>query len=260
MAKRKAKRIGYGVKPPYLSLGGCLPLAERIYQDGGGSISEDQLSAIFANSVTSSSFRRKLDSMKAFGLVTQAPSGARVLLSDRGRLIAGPVSPEDRAAGLKAAFTSLPHHRTLFDFWAGKVLPADDFFLNSIREHCKVPQELVGSWKDSFMDSARAAGLLQQRADGRVQLRREPGSTEEEPMAVADSVERPIRSAPRAPAPREEIEEFSIPLATEGKFGFIKLPRGWTQTDVRKMIHVIEAMFLWEEQQSRPPIQRTAMQ
>lgn len=101
------------------------------------------------------------------------------------------------------------------------------------------------------MKSAKVAGLLQERADGRVQLRREPGSMEEEPMGTTETTERTIQ---RTPLPRVltvsreeiEVERFPIPLASEGKSAMIELPKGWTTADVRKMIHVIEAMFLWE--------------
>ena len=52
---------------------------------------------------------------------------------------------------------------------------------------------------------------------------------------------------PRAPfVRRDEVERFPILLAGEGKSAVIELPKGWTPADVRKMIHVIEAMFLWE--------------
>jgi hypothetical protein len=246
MAKRK-KRVGYGVKPPYIDLGQAIELVDRIYDNGGGSVSEDQLSAIFNNSVESSSFRLKLTALKAFGLVSQAGAGNRIELSELGRSYAGAVRAGQQATALKTAFLNLENYRKLYEFWSGKVLPPEEFFLNSIREECRVPQELVMSWKNSFMDSAKAVGLLQERSDGRVQLRREPGSTEEEPMASVETEGKRGASTLRPVTPtRDEVERFPIPLVAEGKSAIIELPKGWTPADVKKMIHVIEAMFLWQ--------------
>lgn len=246
MAKRK-KNIGYGVKPPYVDLGEALELVDKVYNDGGGSVSEDQLSAMFSNSVQSSSFRLKLGALKTFGLVSQAGAGTRVELSEVGRSYSAAMTAGQRASAVQAAFLNIENYRKLFEFWSGKVLPQDEFFLNSIRERCKVPAELARSWKNSFMESARAAGLLQERADGRVQLRREPGSTEEEPIGSSETTEKaqgPLRAAPVIR--RDDVERFPIPLAGEGKSAMIELPKGWTPDDVRKMIYVIKAMFLWE--------------
>lgn len=245
----KKKRVGYGVKPPYIDLGEGLRLAQKIYDDGGGSVSEDQLSAIFGNSVGSSSFRLKLGALKSFGLVNQAGAGARIELSEVGRSFAGATRVGQKWDAVKTAFLNIENFRTLYEFWSGKILPQDTFLLNSIREHCKVPAELLTSWKNNFMSSAKAATLLQERTDGRVQLRREPGSTEEEPMVAGETTERSQAAPSRAPVLRRdelEVERFPIPLVGEGKSATVELPKGWTQADVRKMIHVIEAMFLWE--------------
>src|SRR5882724_8773830 len=256
MAKKKGSRIGYGVKPPYINLKESLEILRRIYDDAGGTVSNDQLSRIVGNTVGSSSFGLKIQALKNYGLVAQDDSG-RITLSDLGRRIAAPIDTEQRSAAIKEAFLKLATHKTLFDIWAGRILPAEEFFLNTIRERCDIPSELTKRWRESFMESGRAAGLFQERPDGKIQLRLEPDEEtivapqNDEAPAAAQSPIPARRAAPAMPLPLSDVERFQIPLTSEGKVGVIELPKGWTQPDVKKMIHVIEAMFLWNDG-SRP--------
>ncbi|MFQ5897563.1 MAG: hypothetical protein ACE5JN_04875 [Candidatus Methylomirabilia bacterium] len=235
---RKRDRVGYGVKPPYIHFGEALDIVRRIHEDAGGSVSEDQLSAIMRNSVGSSSFILKIYALKGFGLVSQEGSGRRIGLSDLARRIVVPTAPEERFRALKEAFLRVEAYRTLFELWAGKILPAEEFFLNTLRERCRIPPELAKRWKESFMSSGAAAGLFQERADRKIQLRMDPnGST------AGRSVAGPATSA-QAQGPGE-FERFRVPLL-RGRIGVVELPKGWTDSDIRKMLEVIRVMFLWE--------------
>ncbi len=83
-------------------------------------------------------------------------------------------------------------------------------------------------------------------------------------MAPAETEERtkgaPVQREPQAVQVRNDVERFPIPLVGEGKSATIELPKGWTTADVRKMIHVIDAMFLWEAEgggaQKQEPLNR----
>ncbi len=248
---RKKKTIGYRVKPPYIHLREALGAITRIYEEAGGSVSEDQLSSIVGNTVGSSSFRLKVQALKNYQLISQGGPGQRIGLSDLARRIVGATSPEERAEALREAFLNVENFKKLHEMWAGKLLPVGEFFLNAIREHCRVPLELTKQWKDSFMNSADAAGLLQERPDGKIQLRvqgSEPmrGPAEEELMEepAEEAVPTTRRSLDR---PAGDLQRFQVPLL-EGRTGIVELPRGWTDSDIRKMIEVIRVMFLWDKE------------
>ncbi len=250
MAKKKKKRVGYGVKPPYIDFGEALNIVRRIYEEAGGGVTEDQLSSIIGNSVKSSSFNLKLATLKAFGLINQEGQGRRTVLSELGQGIAAATSPEERSRALKESFLRIENYSTLFDLWAGKILPTDEFFLNTLQTRCSIPSELTKQWKDSFMESGRAAGLFQERQDGKIQLRMEPNGF------GAGLEEVGVQGRPQDPQPEKppllskpgfgNVERFQIPLL-EGRTGVIELPKGWTEGDVKKMIRVIAAMFTDQE-------------
>jgi len=252
--KRKRKMIGYGVRPPYLALSEALATVRRIYEEAGGDVSEDQLSSMLGNSVGSSSFRKKVQSLKNFKLLIQDGAGQRLILSPIAKSIFGATSHEEKSAAIKEAFLSLDPYRKLYSAYAGKLLPSGEFLLNAIREQCGVPSELTNQWKESFMSSGAAAGLFQERADGKIQLR----------LAPSDSTDRPQEEVAMLPGSQGrsgaegqiseyrarpgEVERFQVPLL-EGRVGVVELPFGWTDSDVKKMLEVMSVMFLWKEKE-----------
>lgn len=258
MAKKK-RRVGYGVKPPNINYGQAIKFVKKIYEDAGDNVSEDQLSSIMGNSVRSSSFRLNLAALKAFGLVTHEGKGKRIGVSELGRRIVAPISSEERSQALKTAFLKIEVYRKLFETWAGKILPADEFLLNTIHDRCKVPSELTKRWKNSFIQSGRAAGLFQGRPDGKIQLRLEPNGVvqpvvEEQPVSDQGEelprYERQLGIAAVKPRLSGDYERFQIPLL-EGRIGLVELPKGWTDSDIKKMVEVMRVMFLWGEKEAK---------
>jgi len=249
MGKTKKRRIGYRVRPPYMDLGKAIEVIRRIYEEAGGSVTEDQLSGIMGNSPSSSSFVYKVQALKTFQLIQQEGPGQHITLSDIGRRVIAPTDPRERAQALREAFLGPETHRTLYDAYAGKLLPSGEFFLNAIRERCGVPQELATGWKDSFMGSGAVAGLLQERSDGKMQLRSESNSVTErgQEETVEPLIERP-QDASRGSDGQKRGEKFSVPLL-DGRMALVELPSGWTPQDVKKMLEVMRVMFLWTESQ-----------
>lgn len=260
MAKKKKASVGYGVKPPYIHLGGAIDIARRVYEDAGGNVSEDELSSIVGNSVGSSSFKTKLLALKSFGVVNQEGHGQRITLSDLGRRLVAALTPEDRARAQKEAFLRIETYRRLYDLWAGKILPTEEFFLNALREQCKIPQQLTKDWMKSFTDSGNAAGLFQQRPDGKTQVRIESGSVSRPPEIDpsgpsagespqgGDDHQTPGAAVQLKPPPPGTMQRFQIPLL-EAKLAVVELPHGWTESDIVKMLQIMKVMFLWEKEQ-----------
>jgi|SRR5579863_393629 len=261
--KKKKKSVGYGVKPPYLTLKQATDIVRKVYDNAGADLSEDSLSGIFQNSVGSSSFSLKLMALKSFGLAEQERRGAPIRLTHLACDIAAPSEPSIRATAKRDSFLKIDTYAKLHQLWAGKILPSGEFFLNTLRERCKIPSDLTQRWKDSFIESALEAALLQQRSDGKMQVRSEPiiegadgneaGSSGEEPVssptlnnagAAKPELKPPFTELP--PDPR--AERYQIPLLGEGRIGAIELPRGWSAADVLKMIRVMQVMLLPDEE------------
>ncbi|MHB8782235.1 MAG: hypothetical protein ACYDAX_02235 [Desulfobacteria bacterium] len=254
----KRQYIGYGVKPPYLSLRDAIAIIKEMYDKAGAELSVESLANLMNNTVASSSFRKKYMALKNFGLVEQSNGDKMIRISNLGMSIVAPSTPNARVKAKKESFLRINTFLVLHKHWEGKILPAEEFFLNTLREKCQVPSELLEGWRDNFIESAQEAGLLQQRSDGKIQVRSEPQAEEGyeetgdegeektppgDPEGEKDRFRKPFLPPP---PPDKSVNRFQIPL-TGGKIGAVELPDGWDDTDVNKMIKVIEVMFLPEK-------------
>jgi hypothetical protein len=168
----KPERMKRGSFPPYLALGDAFELIRSIYEQGGGQASYDLLSRLTGNSSSSSSFVKKAGVLKLYGLVSEQNGG--FVLTEQGSAIAAPVSEEAGSGAKKAAFLCVPAFAKLFERHKGKLLPADEFLKNILEQDVGVPQELSSDWVRAFKESAKAAGLLFIRADGKIQILETP--------------------------------------------------------------------------------------
>ena len=171
MGTPKNGRLPRGSNPPFMLLSEAFRLAQSIWENAGGHCSLDMFSKITGNSTSSSSFIRRLNALKSYGLVSEADN--LINLTDQGRESIAPTSLTTGAAARKACFLSLDVHSKLYERHKGKLLPAAEFLRNIIEQDCKIPKDLLDAWIASFKDAARAAGVLLQRNDGKFQLTEE---------------------------------------------------------------------------------------
>ena len=82
-------RIGWGVKVPTISFEEAIEITKRVSQVGGLEGSLDALAHVVGNSVSSSTFKYKLSTMRNFGLLV-FPTGDTYSLSDIGRKLVNP--------------------------------------------------------------------------------------------------------------------------------------------------------------------------
>ncbi len=168
----KPERMKRGSFPPYISLGEAFALARMIYEQGGGQASYDLMSRLTANSSSSSSFIKKTGALKLYGLLTE--QNGNFILTEQGNTIAAPISENSDSEARKSAFLSVPPFARLFERHKGKLVPADEFLKNILEQDVRVPRELSPAWIKAFKESARAAGLLYSRPDGKTQLLETP--------------------------------------------------------------------------------------
>jgi hypothetical protein len=168
----KPERMKRGSFPPYLGLAEGFDLARLIYKQGGGQASYDLMSRLTGNSSSSSNFVKKIGALKLYGLV--AEQNGTVTLTDQGSAIVAPVSEDSDRLAKRASFLGVPTFAKLFERHKGKLLPADEFLRNILEQDISIPRELSADWVKAFKDAAKAAGLLFNRADGKVQILEAP--------------------------------------------------------------------------------------
>jgi hypothetical protein len=166
MAVTAEKRIGRGDRAPYIDLFDAVSLIEQCYDRAGDQISFDLFSQVIGNSLASSSFQRKLAAARNYGLVT---IGNRLIdLTEIAQRIFRPRSQDEKQNALKEAFLYNDVFRRVYDRYASKILPQEEYLANVFADY--VPKEETRKWADRFLASADTAGLLFVRPDGKTQL------------------------------------------------------------------------------------------
>jgi hypothetical protein len=157
---------------PYLLFESAISVVGELYSRGGGAVSKDDFGTLIKNSVKSSSFIRKLNAMKNFGLVET--SGSDIRLTDLGNIIAAPESPQQRAQSLAQAFLSIDLFRRAYEKFKGGILPERQFLANSFQA-LGAPAALKDGWAQQFRDSGIAAGLLRDEG-GKIRVLTSPST------------------------------------------------------------------------------------
>jgi hypothetical protein len=215
------KRLPKGTRPPFLTLGDALDLAVRLYEHGGGSGNSDLLSQLAGNSVSSSTFVKKLASLKWYGLVSE--QNGTVTLTDLGLSIAAPTDPEGAISARKAALLRVDVFNRVYERHKGKLLPADEYLGNIIKGEFGIPRNVADLWVRSFKDGARAAGLLLERSDGKTQVR--DAAIAEVSKADAPAASNPALSDVR-PFSRGDLIDVTNPFSASGQCSRFELSGG----------------------------------
>src|SRR5438128_8216900 len=164
-SSKKRTRLPKGSVTPAFNLEEASDIIIRIYELAGSDASYDVVGRITSNSPGSSVFARKLITLKNYGLIVD--ENRTVKLTDTGRQIATPRSSTERALALKQAFLSVPLYARVYDKFKGRLLPPDEFLINTFIEYVPT-KELATTWMDGFKKSAKKAGLLETRPDGKI--------------------------------------------------------------------------------------------
>lgn len=234
-----------GSVPLILSLGEAFGIAEKIYKQTGGIASPDMMSQILGNSASSSSFVKKVNALRTYGLIDL--SGTDYLLTEMGGAIAAPLDPHSRAAAKKDAFLRVDVFARVFERHKGKLLPADEFLKNIIEQDCKIPKELSPIWVRDFKAAAFATDLLYTRGDGKVQIMDSPiVRYPRTDAAISDEVkEQPPTEAVPSPQPSNGVAP-SMGVTTETghstkielsgrRYASFFIPDRLTQKDAQKL-------------------------
>jgi len=242
MTSTKNGRMPRGSNPPFILFSEALRLAQAIWENGGGQFTYDMLSRLTGNSSSSSSFIKKLNALKAYGLVND--SGNIVALTDQGRDAVAPISPSIEAAARKSCFLNIEVYSKLYERHKGKLLPADEFLKNIIEQECRIPKDLLDAWIPHFKDAAATAGLLFRRSDGKYQIAEEPIIA---PQSESGNGVEPSDHAEQAPTnPTKEDPPISVPFVSSSghttkielsskRYAIFSFPDSLTARDAQKL-------------------------
>jgi hypothetical protein len=245
-AHDKKARRPRGSFPPGLSLLAATNIITHLYEDVGGEASYDTFAKVIDNSPSSSTFIRKLGSLKNYGLVTD--ESRQIKVSDLGYSIVAPQAPQERTDALKRAFLSVEVFASLYDRYKGKLLPQDEFLTNVMGS--LVPKEFANTWIDRFKQSAKAAGLITDRGDGKLQVR-EMGELDNEGVAgFQEAPKTEDQTALFPPSSRvNEFEGAAVPYGhvskiklSEGREAVFSLPDRLTSRDAQKLKGALEGL------------------
>jgi len=86
-----------------------------------------------------------------YGLVTGSGAVATISLEKLGRDVVAPSTPEDRKTALLNAFRNVEDFRKVEDYYKGKKIPDDEYFLNTLTRQFGIDRiELKSSKKFSL--------------------------------------------------------------------------------------------------------------
>jgi hypothetical protein len=243
-----------------LSLADAFRFAEAIYEQGGGEASYDMASRLLGNSASSSSFVKKTNAAKLYGLITEQNDTFR--LTPGGRAIAAPVSEANALSAKKAAFLKVPVFAKIFERHKGKLVPADEFLQNIIVQEANIPQELSAAWVTEFHQAARAASLIYARPDGKLQLM-ESGSPQSAPQQPQEAAPETAQSSPRiinieqlplasqassitatTAAPLTASGQMARFVLSDGRFAEFNIPFGITARDAKRLKNYLKGLEL----------------
>jgi hypothetical protein len=227
-------------QPPYLKLAEAIRIIEQIYENGGGAADSSMLTKFLNNSVSSSSFARKLQALKGYRLTTGAV--APVTLTDLGLSVVAPKDEQARLLSLKSAAIGPEAFRKAYERLKGKLLPADEYLSNGFQHDLKLPKVVADAWVDVFKSALETAQLLHQRPDGKTQVLEGPSvsaSANEGAVELAEKFEPTPPPLVRGTSERSgsqavEGHSTNITLA-DGRIATVFIPDRLSQRDANRL-------------------------
>lgn len=92
-----------------------------------------------------------LRSANLYGLVEGSGANATVSMAKLGQDIVVPASPQERQKALLAAFNKVTDFKSVAEFYGGKKIPEDEFFLNTLQRQFKIPRDRVSTFSEVFI-------------------------------------------------------------------------------------------------------------
>jgi hypothetical protein len=169
-AKKRPKRLAKGKKVsgsptakgtpwtfPKNVLEDAIRIAQAIEEKNAGNPmhAPDLARAVGFKQSTDWRFGDLLRSAYQYGLVSGTGASASIALTSLGQDIVAPSSPSQRSEALLAAFRSVSDFAAVENFYGGKRIPEDEFFLNTLTRDFDIARDRVGIFAKIFLENLR---------------------------------------------------------------------------------------------------------
>lgn len=130
-----------------------------------------------------------LRSANQYGLITGTGQSAQIHLAKIGQDVVAPSSPTQRSEALLAAFRNVTDFAAVEQFYGGKRIPEDEFFLNTLTREFSVPRERVETFAKVFLENLRYLRAFSSGGSTDLQL---PSPEIDQPSTPADRTPSPV--------------------------------------------------------------------
>jgi hypothetical protein len=141
---------------PKNSLEDAIRVAKAIEEKNAGNPmrAPDLASAVGFRQASDWRFLDLLRSANQYGLVAGTPSTS-ISLTKLGQDVVAPSSPGQRANALLAAFRNVKDFEAVENFYGGKPIPEDEFFLNTLTREFNIPRDRLDTFAKVFQENLR---------------------------------------------------------------------------------------------------------
>ena len=120
-------------------------------KNGGNPMRADMLArAVGFNQPIDWRFQDLLKAARMYGLVSGSGATATVGLEKIGQDIVAPSSPQQRREALRLAFHNVEDFKKADDFYRGKRIPEDEYFLNTLTRDFSIPRDRADKFAEVF--------------------------------------------------------------------------------------------------------------
>jgi hypothetical protein len=95
-------------------------------------------------------FQDLLKAARMYGLVTSSGAAATIGLEKTGQDLVAPSSPQQRQEALRQAFHNVELFKKADDFYKGKRIPEDEYFINTLTRDFKIPRDRADKFAEVF--------------------------------------------------------------------------------------------------------------
>lgn len=117
-----------------------------------------------------SMLRRIIAASSRFDLTVGTSTSTVITLTETARDIVAPPSPEARDRALVAAFLSPDAFRKFYEHYEGRILPEEEYLVNTLDRELKIPREYAKKFLEVFFESAKTANMLDTTVPGKTRL------------------------------------------------------------------------------------------
>ena len=161
-----AKKSSQTAKYPRHALDKVLRVPRAVLEQNAGQPCTEKEAAAFVGVGFAGPFQVEVSSALKYGLM-ERPGSGQVKITDLARKILRPQKPDDQTEGMREAALAAPDIGEVYQHYRGENLPDPQFFRNALTDKFGVPEDKVGEFEGNFLETMRAAQLLDEHGGKR---------------------------------------------------------------------------------------------